>query len=48
MERFFFWLWKNLKRSRRQCRGFCPACVYYERCYRDGERMKVKVRAKRG
>ena len=46
MNRWIFWIWKSLKKSRRHCRGFCPACVYYERCCRDGERLRVKVRSR--
>lgn len=46
MQRWIFWLWKSLKWSRRQCKGFCPECVYYERCCKDGEQMKVKVKVR--
>ncbi|MCR5251939.1 MAG: hypothetical protein K6E50_15200 [Lachnospiraceae bacterium] len=47
MERVLFWIWKSLKAGRRSCRGFCPACAYYQICCRDGELRKVKVKVRR-
>ena len=40
MNRLMFWIWKNLKSSRRNCRCFCMTCPYYDKCSHDGERPK--------